>query len=74
MAFSRVNLESSDTLVYQGMEIDHNVLDAIVDTNRRLLWAFVKGECGDVRAVPYDESHVIWMSEADILSEQDVEI
>lgn len=70
----RVEVRSEDVLIYRGMEIDRTVLDAILDTNKRLLWAFVANEAGDVRAVPYSEDQVIWMSESDVLREQDVEI
>jgi len=70
----RVELSRSEVLVYKGREIDRDVLDAIVDTNKRLLWAFVSGENGDVRAIPYSEVHVIWLSEDDIVKERDVEV
>jgi hypothetical protein len=69
----RVELKAMDVLVYKGMELDRGVLDAIMETNSRLLWAFMRD--GDtVRAVPYSEDQVIWMAESDILKEQDVEI
>lgn len=70
----RVELGAKDVLVYKGMELDRNVLDAIVDTNKRLLWAFVRGSNDDVRAVPYSEERVIWLSEEDVLKERDVEV
>lgn len=70
----RVELGSRDVLVYKGKEIDKNILEAIVDTKKRLLWAFVEGAEGDVRAVPYSEEQVIWMSEEDVVREQDVEL
>lgn len=63
-----------EVLVYKGFEIDRIVLDAVIDTNKRLLWAFVLGRNGDIRAVPYSEEEVIWMAESDIVREQDVEI
>ncbi len=74
MDSKRIVFEAENTIVYKGMEIEASVLDSILDTNKRLLWAFVLGVNGDVRAVPYDESHVIWMAEKDVLKEQDVEI
>jgi hypothetical protein len=74
MVRRRVELGRGEVLVYKGMEIDQQVLDAVVETNKRLLWAFVRGEGGDVRAVPYSEDHVIWLSESDITKEREVEI
>jgi hypothetical protein len=75
MSVKRVELSKLDILVYKGMEIDRTVLDAIVDNDKRLLWAFVSSADGTaVRAIPYSESHVIWMTEEDVLKEQDVEI
>lgn len=70
----RVELGAQEVLVYKGLEIDRMVLDAVVDTNKRLLWAFVRGANGDVRAIPYSEEQVIWMAESDVVKEQDVEI
>ncbi len=75
MAFgNRVELHARDVLVYKGKEIDRNILEAILETDKRLLWAFVRGENGDVRAIPYSEEQVIWMSEKDVLQPDDVEI
>jgi hypothetical protein len=75
MPFSnRVELGARDVLVYKGMEIDRAILDALIDGDKRLLWAFVRGERGDVRAVPYSEEQVIWMAESDILKEKEVEL
>lgn len=69
----RVELGKLDDLVYKGFIIDRVILDAIVETDKRLLWAFVhKGD--EVRAMPYSESEVIWMTEDDVVKEQDVEI
>lgn len=74
MEARRVELRRGDVLVYKGMELDRDVLDAVIDTNKRLLWAFVRGKDGDIRAIPYSETHVIWMAESDIVKEQEVEI
>lgn len=75
MASARyVELGSKDVLIFKGMEIDQDVLEAIVETNKRLLWAFVRGERNDIRAVPYSEDRVIWLAEEDLRKEQDVEI
>lgn len=70
-----VVLNEDEVLIYKGMEIDQDVLDAVIDSNKRLLWAFVRGTThGTVRAVPYSEERVIWLAESDIIKEQDVEI
>lgn len=74
MDVRRVELGPRDVLVYKGKEIDRHVLEAIVETNKRLLWAFIEGPDGDVRAFPYSESQVIWMEESDIICERDVEV
>ncbi len=73
-SYRQVELGGKEVLVHKGMLIDRNILDAIVDTNKRLLWAFVRNELGDIQAIPYTESEVIWMAESDILREKDVEI
>lgn len=70
----RVELMRGEVLVHKGLEIDRDVLDAVVDTNKRVLWAFVRGRNGDIRAVPYSESHVIWLTEDDIIKPEEVEI
>lgn len=69
----RVLLRSTDVLVYRGMEIDRDVLDAVLSTNKRLLWAFIRNG-KDVRAIPYDESRVIWLAESDVQQPDEVEI
>jgi hypothetical protein len=74
MSVNRVVLRSKDVLVYKGMEVDKNILDAIIGTDKRLLWAFIRKEDGSIIAVPYTEEQVIWMSESDVRREQDVEI
>lgn len=70
----RVEITEGDILVYGAMEFNTEILDAMLTTDKRLLWAFVQGVDGDVRAIPYSEEHVIWMSELDILQPKDVEI
>lgn len=70
----RVTLGAKDVLVYKGMDIDRGILDAIVDTDKRVLWAFVRSEYGEVRAVPYSEDHVIWLTDDDVLKARDVEL
>lgn len=70
----RIELSAQDILVYEGKEVDWDILKAIFDTDRRLLWAFITNAYGDLQAVPYTEQEVIWMAESDVLREQDVEI
>jgi hypothetical protein len=75
MALNRVELGKKDVLVYKGFEIDRNILDAIVSTDKRLLWAFERSDMDTtIRARPYSEEQVIWMSENDVVKEHDVEI
>ena len=62
-AANRVELGSRDVLVYKGKLIDRSILDAIVDNpDKRLLWAFVLNDYGDIRCFPYSEERVIWRS------------
>jgi hypothetical protein len=69
----QVVLGGNDVLLHRGMFIDSEVLDAILSTDKRLLWAFIRnGE--DVQACPFSEEEVIWMTEHDVVREQDVEI
>lgn len=70
----RVSLGRGEVLVYKGVDIDRDVLDAIVDTKKRLLWAFVRGEGGVVRAVAYSEEHCIWLEESDMPREEEIEV
>lgn len=74
MAANRVTLKAQDVLVYKGKEIDRGVLEAIIDADKRLLWAFIEGEDKVIHAFPYSESHVIWLEQSDMRREQDVEI
>jgi hypothetical protein len=74
MAVNRVELGSRDVLVYKGKDIDRGILEAIIDTDKRVLWAFIENAEGTICAFPYSENEVIWMEESDVLREQDVEI
>lgn len=71
---ARIVLRSSDTLIYRGKALDKEVLDAVLSTNQRLLWAFVRNGDGDIQACPYDESRVVWLEESDIQQPNEVEI
>jgi hypothetical protein len=70
----RVEVRKGDVLVYQGKEIAQDVLEAVTGTGRRLLWAFVANDNGDIMAVPYTEEECIWMSASDVRKENEVEI
>lgn len=70
-----VLLRPDDVLVYRGKAIDREVLDAILSgKNKRLLWAFVANEAGDVQAVPYTEEECVWMQESDVTRPEEVEL
>lgn len=71
---SRIVLRSSDTLIYRGKALDKEVLDAVLSTNQRLLWAFVRSNNGDIMAVPYSEDRIIWLAESDVQEPNDVEV
>ena len=71
----QVLLSSGETLLYRGIEIPTEMLDAVLESgSKRVLWAFVRGENKDIMAVPYDEEHVIWMAESDVVRPEDVEV
>lgn len=59
-------IRSNDTLVFKGYEIDANILDAIVNPEARLLWAFIK-KGHDIRPVAYSEDKVIWLTDEDLV-------
>ena len=72
-----VELSRGDVLVYRGMEVDRGVLDAIVGAagkKKRLLWAFVKNDVGDIQAIAYSENECIWLLEEDIIQPDEVEL
>jgi hypothetical protein len=71
---NQVVLRAKDVLIYKGQEIDKDILDAVIGTDQRLLWQFVKKEDGSIAAIAFNEEQVIWMSERDVRREQDIEI
>ena len=71
---ARIVLRSGDTLIYRGKTLDRDVLDAVLNTNQRLLWAFVRSAEDDIMAVPYSEDRVVWLEESDIRRPNEVEV
>ena len=69
----RIEVGKHDTVIYRGLELDATVLQAIVSTNKRVLWAFIK-KSGNIMAVPYSEEQCIWMTEADVMQPEEVEL
>jgi hypothetical protein len=59
-------IRNNDTLVFKGYEIDADILDAIVNPEARLLWAFIKKD-HDIRPVAYSEDKVIWLTDEDLV-------
>jgi len=55
------------------MEISSAVLDAVVDRNSRVLWAFISKD-DRIMAVPYGEDQCIWMTPEDIMQPNEVEV
>ena len=70
----QVRLNPGDRLVYRGLEIDTFVLDAILDTETRLLWAFEADGKGGVTVSPHSEETVIWLSSDDVATPEEIEI
>lgn len=53
-------VRADDLLIVNGMILDGEVLKAIVNPEKRLLWGFVK-HGPDIRLVCYSEEKVIWL-------------
>jgi hypothetical protein len=70
----QVQLHPGDRLVYRGLEIDTSVLDAVLNTNVRILWAFEPDGKGGVLLTPHTEESCIWMSLADVILPEEVEL
>ena len=69
-----MSLYPGDRLIYRGLELNTSILDAILNTDVRILWAFETDGKGGVVVVPHDESQCIWMSGKDVLQTEDVEL
>jgi hypothetical protein len=63
----RVAIRTGDLLVLNGFEIDAAILSDIVNPDKRLLWAFVRGGDDTIRPVAYTEDRVIWLAEEDLV-------
>jgi hypothetical protein len=70
----QVALHPGDRLVYRGLEIDTSVLDAVLNTNVRILWAFEADGHGGITLVPHTEESCIWMSSSDVVLPEEVEL
>lgn len=70
----RVEVEPGDVIVYKGKEIDAEVLASMLDTSKRLLWAFAVSDTDDIMAFAYTEAEVLWLQPDDILQPEDVEL
>jgi hypothetical protein len=60
--------------VYKGMELSAEFLEAVLDTKKRLLWAFITDSNGDVQACPYTEHECIWLLDEDVVMPNEVEL
>lgn len=56
-----------DTIVVGGNELDAAVLEQLVNPDKRMLWAFVRNDSGDVQPVAYDETRIIWLADEDLV-------
>jgi len=63
-----ISIDTRTGIVRAGdLELDAATLVAIAKPEARVLWAFVRASDGDtVRAVPFDESRVIWLEDTDL--------
>lgn len=53
-------------ILYGTVSFDLEILESIMNSDCRMLWAFVRDEYGDVMACPYTEDQVIWLTDKDI--------
>ena len=53
-----------DTITINGKKIDISVLMAIIEPDKRILYAFIHKD-GVTQAIPYTERQVIWMDRGD---------
>jgi hypothetical protein len=70
----RVDLHPGDRLVYRGLEIDTSVLDAVLNTDVRILWAFESDGKGGITLVPHTEETCVWLSADDVATPEEIEI
>ena len=70
----RVDLHPGDRLVYRGLEIDTSVLDAVLNTDVRILWAFESDGKGGITLMPHTEESCIWLSTDDVATPEEIEI
>jgi len=63
----RLVVSKDDVLVIKGMELDVSILEEMLVGDKRLLWAFLKNESGDLQPVPYSEDKVIWLTSDDLV-------
>jgi hypothetical protein len=66
----RLVVQKDDVLVVKGMELDVAILEEMLVGDKRLLWAFLKNEAGDLQPVPYSEDKVIWLTDDDLVRSQ----
>ncbi len=62
----RMRVVTGDVLLINGYEIEASILMELVKPDNRVLWAFVKGENGDLQPVPSDETRCIWLQDSDL--------
>ena len=70
----QVVLHPGDRLAYRGLEIDTSVLDAVLNTDVRILWAFESDGKGGITLVPHTEESCIWLSTDDVATPEEIEI
>lgn len=62
-----------NVLVIGDDEIDLDILDAVIDPKRRLLWAFVRKSDGRIQPVPFREEQVIWLEPGDLSFAEEID-
>ena len=61
-----ITARKGDTLVVGGHEVDVAVLEEIMKPDKRVLWAFIRNDAGDVTPICYSEDRVIWLTQEDV--------
>jgi hypothetical protein len=63
----RVIVRKDDVLVVDGLELDASILRAMLEPDKRILWAFVRSEDGEsIQPLAISEERCIWLEPTDL--------
>jgi hypothetical protein len=58
-------VQKTDRLIVGGLEIEGETLASILNTEARVLWAFMRKD-GTIQPVAFNEEHCIWLQDSDL--------